>query len=131
MPNVQVPPFSKEFQFELLANSLRTASNRGSLSAAVIEKYCAGRIGDCANLFSITKSEYLDWARAQPISNFVSTCESTFDGDYLIEQGGEWILFTQERGMETWKKSFPNREEASEFAIRYLAPFRLYEGLRD
>ncbi len=89
----------------------------------------AGRVADVGRLFTITRDQYLQWARRLPASAFVATEPSLRDDFYLLERSGRWCLVAQERGMENWKMEFDSKELALEHAIRHLSPYSVYEHL--
>ena len=128
-PELPPPPkLSVEEQFAILGSELRNSSNRGPLGELVI-KHFDGHVAQVGRLFTLTRAQYLAWARTLPDDAFVASELSLRDDFYLIQEESQWTLLAQERGMENWKMRFDTKEQALEHAYQRLSPYGVFEYL--
>lgn len=120
------PPYSKDKQFALLAGE-----TPGESLWEAMTLYCEAKRDRLGELFTITQSEYLQWARSQPIEHFVRTGSASSDGYYLLNQGATWNLFFEERGCVVTCNQFASISDAKEHVIRHLSPMGVFHQLSD
>ena len=119
-----------EQQFDLLRSELRSSPRRGAWVALANSRF-DGRLSRVAELFTITRAEYLAWAQTLPLEAFVGTAPDSFDGDYLLQERGGWVLYAQEREMRSCEKRFATEAEARAHVMRHCSPFGIYRALRE
>lgn len=127
IPN-NIPILSHEEQFELLRTELRESATRGPMGELIMSVF-GGDLSKVGFLFTISKDQYLAWARTLPINSFVSTNPHTFDGDYLVKTDAGWSYYWQERGIKFAESKFKTEEEAREFVYRNSSPYGIYNHL--
>lgn len=123
-----IPSFTVEEQFALLSSELRGSPSPGSLGK-LAERHFDGYIGKLGRLFTITREDYLDWARQRPISAFVAVEPGQSDGYYLARAKGALYLQYQERGGICYEQRFASEEQAHAYVIRHCSPYGIYEQL--
>ncbi len=124
-----LPFIPKEEQLRLLRSEMRDSQDRGTLGH-LVEKHFNGYVGEAYKLFSITKADYLAWAKTLPIAAFVSTEHSLRDDFYLLQRGENWVFIAQERGQTSWEVSFETQEQALIYVRERLSPYGIFPHLR-
>ena len=129
LPLINIPKLSEKEQFDLLRTELKDSTTRGPMGELVMSLF-GGDLSRVGLLFTISKDEYLAWARTLPITSFVSTVPHTFDGDYLVQTDAGWSYYWQERGMKCAETTFATENKAREFAYRNSSPYGIYKHLK-
>jgi hypothetical protein len=128
--SLPLPILSKAEQFALLAAHMLYPENSHQL-CDLVSKHFGDKRGEAYRLFSISKEEYLTWARTLPISVFADTEPGLRDGCYLLQRPDGWAVIDQERGY-TWREvSFPTQEDALDYLHKEMSPYWIYPHLRD
>jgi hypothetical protein len=122
------PQLSLGQQLAMLGSELRDSNNRGQLGDLVV-KHFGGQVNQAGRMFTLTRAQYLAWARTLPDSAFVATERSLRDDFYLFRDDSQWFVVAQERGMENWKMKFDSKDQAMEHVYRHLSPYGVYESL--
>ena len=124
-----LPSIPKEEQLRLLRSEMRDSQDRGALGH-LVEKHFNGHVNEAYKLFSISKSDYLAWAKTLPLTAFVSTEHSLHDDFYLLQRGNDWVFIAQERGQTSWEVPFETQEQALAYVRERLSPYGIFPNLR-